>query len=790
MITVTNTNDSGAGSFRQAVIDAQIGGDDIDFAVVGTIVLTSGSITIISPVNILGPGSGVLTISGNNASKIFNLQTGVHTISGLTLADGSDSFGGGIYNGGTLTLNDIVIRDCVSPDQGGGLANASTINGTDVTIQNCSATDEGGGFWSDSTDDYTNLTIDGCTAGNKGGGAYSEGTFTHDGGEITGCTATDGAGVYNQGTYEPTEVTFSDNIGNAIYNNLSTTELIRCTISGNSDGGVHNGTGGTLNSDNSTISGNTGDYAITLGTGAALDLKHSTITSNAAGGVNAGDTSSINIQNTILAGNTGIDLNNTALTTVISGGYNLFGSVTVAITPGTDDQFGLNFAALVIGPLQDNGGPTFTHALLAGSPALNSGTNVAAPPTDQRGEPRVVAGTIDIGAYESQSAPTECLTITGSLPAWLTKQDNCLVVVPGSFRGNTKAEANAAARAALDAWVAAALASGDMVCSGSIVECPPVTSPGIVETITTDANTQFLLGIAYAPNDDRIFVAEYGRLTAGLNMRVFVIDPATNTVTNTIEIPNSSNGLADMRYGSAQDKIYVINNGISSTQSIVVIDPTTLAIDAAVTLSAPPDVFSMTYDVTRDMLYLATVTGVGTNQLRQFNCATLAEGLFVTSGNTNSLRCVYCPINDKIYWATISNIHVVDPDTMTIDTTILLPTGSCIYAGAGAIFYSALSEKIHANNYACQQGLHVIDPGTNTVINSQNPGSRLRGLADNLCRSEIVYGMNADLFQVNPATYALGTSVSSPSDTSHMVYCPTNVCVYVATESNRVVVLG
>jgi len=58
-----------------------------------------------------------------------------------------------------------------------------------------------------------------------------------------------------------------------------------------------------------------------------------------------------------------------------------------------------------LGPLQNNGGPTLTHALLTGSPAINAGDNTGAPATDQRGFPRIVGGIIDIGAYELQSLP-------------------------------------------------------------------------------------------------------------------------------------------------------------------------------------------------------------------------------------------------------------------------------------------------------------------------------------------------------------------------------------------------
>jgi hypothetical protein len=69
----------------------------------------------------------------------------------------------------------------------------------------------------------------------------------------------------------------------------------------------------------------------------------------------------------------------------------------------------------VLGPLQDNGGPTRTMAPLVGSPALDAGDNTDAPPTDQRGAPRIAQGTIDIGAYEVQAAPTVGCAVARSL---------------------------------------------------------------------------------------------------------------------------------------------------------------------------------------------------------------------------------------------------------------------------------------------------------------------------------------------------------------------------------------
>src|SRR5215208_6436790 len=140
-IIVTNTNDSGPGSLRQTVADAN-NGDVIGFAVTGTIELTSGELLVTRSITISGPGAENLAVNGNNQSRVFHVASGqIVTISGLTITNGhvSDS-GGGIYNDhAVLTLNDCTINDnSASGNLGGGIHNdGKDVGHATLQINNC-----------------------------------------------------------------------------------------------------------------------------------------------------------------------------------------------------------------------------------------------------------------------------------------------------------------------------------------------------------------------------------------------------------------------------------------------------------------------------------------------------------------------------------------------------------------------------------------------------------------------------------------------------------------------------
>ena len=410
-ISVTNTNDSGAGSLRQTLAVAH-DGDRITFAVSGTITLTSGQLGISKNVTISGPGADQLSIVGMPFRFVLVVAVKAATISGLTIRNGAT----GIYNGGTLTVMNCVI----SGSSVGGIENWASL-----TVVNSNVSDNFFGIYN-ATGEFGVVTatiLSTTVSGNSAGGVVAAPNIF--GGRayitITDCiisgnsTTVNGGGIGGATTLTVANSTISGNSAGTSGGGISggDVSIVNSTISGNSAGTSGGGIGGGgLSIVNSTVSGNS---AGTSGGGlysffSSLRVANSTITGNSApsgGGIyNDGQLSVVEISNTILnAGALGENIFNSG-GTVTSDGYNLSSDDGGGYLTGPGDQ--INTEPL-LGPLQDNGGPTFTHALLPGSPAIDAGDpNFSPPPfTDQRGCPfdRVSNGRIDIGSFETQLPP-------------------------------------------------------------------------------------------------------------------------------------------------------------------------------------------------------------------------------------------------------------------------------------------------------------------------------------------------------------------------------------------------
>ena len=397
------------------------------------------------------------TVSGNSATGDFGTAATVH--SSATSDDGVTGDGGGIFNGGgTVTLNDSTVSDNNAGD-GGGIFNVngtvtlndSTVSGNSVTrflgfgaVVDSSVTGDGDGIFSNNG----TLTLNHSTVSdNSATGGFGETATVQSSATSNGLVADDGGGIFNAD---------------------GTLTLTGSTVSGNSvagDGGGIDDVGGTVTLNDSTVSDNTaggfGDaaihstYPLTSGDGGGiynasgtLALTSTTISGNSAtrdgGGIyDRGDlTSYLNqssntsvaqgrLATSIVAGNTvefgeGVDCYTTG--GLQSVGHNLIGSSCQDFTPAASDLVGSIASPIepMLGPLADNGGPTWTQALQPGSPAVDvvPQADLGGITTDQRGLPRPDNGEnmADIGAYELQdpapsSACVSCTTVQGGLMA-------------------------------------------------------------------------------------------------------------------------------------------------------------------------------------------------------------------------------------------------------------------------------------------------------------------------------------------------------------------------------------
>lgn len=416
-LTVTNTNDSGPGSLRQAIIDVPAGGT-INFnlqptdpgynAATGmyTITQTSGEYVLTTSLTLIGPGRNVLTVSGNHTNRTFEtVQSGPYVFSGITFANGYEAVSQGAGFEGRIAM--LQFSDCafvgnvMTPY--GGYGGALSLGG-DSTVSNCLFQDNqasiSGGIYVQSG----NTVVNGCTfVNNTGGDVINEGGST----TVTNSTFSGGSGNFRA----------IAGFGGA--GGLGTMKVIGCTISGNYNGAIYNNLAVMVVSD-CTITQNIARVAGAIYNSGSLTLSNSTVTQNSSlrsgGGIYSDryNGATLTISHSIIAGNScGVEEGNgvgpDVYGTIVSQGYNLIGDSSRSTGFGaTGDLVGTSDAPIdpLLGPLQNNGGPTLTQMPLTGSPVINAGDpsfNLASLPYDQRGYQRVANGRIDIGAVESGS---------------------------------------------------------------------------------------------------------------------------------------------------------------------------------------------------------------------------------------------------------------------------------------------------------------------------------------------------------------------------------------------------
>jgi parallel beta helix pectate lyase-like protein len=416
-------------------------------------VLNGTSLQVTGPGNVTIKGAATTTISGNDASTVLDVFTSA-TIESVTIRDGRAPLeGGGIFvHDGTLTIRDSVIESneagtaAGQQGQGGGVSvSAAALRLERSVVRDNRAGLRGGGIFSaqgsapvtlvDST--VAENRVEPATAGSAGGGgiwAYGDLNLTRvaltdntalaisttdegasAGGAIllAGGTITDSTITGNHATGTGVGMAGGEGRGGGLYLTgsdpvqITGTTLAANTASataGAAEGGAIRHFAGTLTITNSTISGNsvsaTAGANTARGGGAVIDtpatLTNVTIANNTATGPSAtgGNLSMFDaaLRNTLVAGGVPGNCEFTVASAVGS------------LDTGTSCGLGAGNRSAVanprLGPLAANGGPTLTHALLSGSPAIDTGTNTGAPTTDQRGIRRPQRDGVDIGAYE------------------------------------------------------------------------------------------------------------------------------------------------------------------------------------------------------------------------------------------------------------------------------------------------------------------------------------------------------------------------------------------------------
>jgi len=379
------------------------GADTITFAANYTITLTD-QLSITSAITLDGNGAGNTIIQASTCNpvtlpggcipatyRVLEVTgAGTLTLDGLTVQHGrcpgsgasSCSAGGGIYNAGTLTVGNVTFSGNSAYDYGGGMFNYSgSPTLSNVTFSGNSAYGSGGGMSNYSgSPTLSNVTFSGNSAYFGGGGMSNySGSPTLSNVTFSGNYATStggGMGTFS-GSPTLTNVTFSGNsayYGGGMYNyGFSSPTLTNVTFRGNS---ANSSGGGMYNISNPTLT--------------------NTLIANSTGGGDCTGFLNPASSNNLIEDS----LNACGLSNGVNG--NIIGQ---------DPN---------LGPLADNGGFTPTHALLAGSPAIDAGTNTGCPATDQRGMTRPQGSLCDIGAFEYEvETATATFKSVGTYDGWV-----------------------------------------------------------------------------------------------------------------------------------------------------------------------------------------------------------------------------------------------------------------------------------------------------------------------------------------------------------------------------------
>ncbi len=726
-IVTTNTDDNGlvaptsagngvfnAVTLRDAITAANSSGvsNSISFSpnvfsTQQTITLTNGQFELSNAGNtttITGPGADLLTIDGNGLSRVLQVDSGViATISGITVTGGnstgqSTTVGGGILNQGTLALTNSTISGNTTPSLG------SAVYSSDVmTFNYCTVTGNTGSYSVLNTgalmvsinssftantsgiDNSGSLTLVNSTVSNNQGGPalFNQAFLSIDASTISGNS---GTGISNNGANLPVELlmadsTISNNDGVGVDNSSATNadivDVTDCTISGNTGGGFANGVTGNVNA----ISG---------------------------------------IYGTIISGNTVSNAADDLDGAVVTGNHNLIGvDNSGSFTNGVAGNLvGVN---PMLGALANNGGPTQTQALLAGSPAINAGATFGADQgVDQRGIARPQGATADIGAFEFQNSTTTSLSdsaasVTVGKPVTFTAT---VTSTGGSPTGSVTFLDGATTLGTVavnSSTHLATLASSSLSAGGHSVNAVyagandflPSSSNTVTETITLLPTTTALTSSATSTTFGKaVTLTATVTSTAGTPTGTVTFLSGTTTLgTQTINTSTHKAIYVTTALPSGADNVtavYAAANGFSaSTSAATHVTVAALATTTKLTASPTSSSFGSNVNLT------ATVTATGASPtgtvIFKLGTATLGTANINTASHTAVLSTTALPVGTSSITAVYSGANgfttststaLSEKVTGTVTTTKLVASPTSATAGASVLLTATVKATV------------------------------------------------------------------------------------------------
>ncbi|QDS89046.1 Calx-beta domain protein [Rosistilla ulvae] len=645
-----------------------------------TITLGGTQLDISSDITISGPGSDLLTVSGNNASRVFDIAGGDHdvTLDSLTIAEGNTGYGdgGGIRNRstGTVTISDAVVSDSRGQDGAGIYQENGTLHLERTTVRDNKAT-FGGGMLIDGgnvslVDSWVaSNTAEGHNSAGGGIRVYA-GTLTVVGSTISG-NRIENVGLPDYG-------------GGMSIRSAGTVVIINSTVSGNRGGAG----GGGINSNGS------------------LTMVNSTVTGNTAvnGGGIARGIGTTTIINSIVAGNTAtIGTAPDVWGTFVGDANNLIGDTTDSTGFTGSDITAVDVTTVIDTTLADNGGPTPTHALITGSPAIDAGDNDLstedgtatgnALTTDQRGTgfDRIVGGTVDIGAFEAATPATADVNLSLSSNV-------------GSEAGET---------------VITVIATADAVVSAEQTVTVNVTGIGI----TSDDFDQLTATITIAAGSNTgtaDFTIENDTLVEPTETATFNLsNPSAGltlgaTTSGTVAITDNDSYDTEVTLVSGVLTIQDINGGTSNDDLTLsyAAGTYTLTDNGGLTINAP--IAGATGDGTSTVTFSGTdVTGIvfdtlgGDDTITVDSVQAALSGGFTITGGTGFDRAV---VNGTIATTGIGAVNI------TTSGPIVLNSGSSVTTVNGGI-------TLNANSAGAQTARFIGLDANNALIQTTGTGN-------------------------------------------------------------------